>query len=179
MDMDASTLASALTPLLADQDLDLYDLELSKQILRVYVSSTSGVTLEQLATANQTISLYLDEHDPFTSRYTLEVTSPGVERRLRTQTHFAGAIGEAVRLKTTPEQGAERRVEGELLSADESGISVRAKDDTVVTLSYDQIEKARTHFEWGSTAKPSPSRGGSPRGKRRAPQHVRERIITP
>ena len=179
MGTDASTLASELMPLLAIEGLELYDLELSKQILRVYVSTTEGVTLEQLATANQTISLFLDEHDPFTSRYTLEVTSPGVERRLRTPVHFAGAIGEAVRIKTTPEHSAERRVEGELLSADESGISVRTAGDTTVTLSYDQIEKARTHFEWGSTAKPSPSRGGSPRGKRRAPQHARERIITP
>jgi len=179
MGTDASTLASELMPLLAIEGLELYDLELSKQILRVYVSTPGGVTLEQLATANHAISTYLDEHDPFSGRYTLEVTSPGVERKLRTPAQFAGAIGEAVRIKTTPEARADRRVDGELVGATGANVSVRVSDGTTVSVRYEEIEKARTHFEWGSTAKPSPSRAGGPRGKRRAPTHVTERIITP
>jgi ribosome maturation factor RimP len=179
MGTNAESLASELGPILSAQGLALYDVELARSLVRVVVTSAGGISLEQLASANHAVSGYLDEHEPFKGRYTLEVTSPGVERSLRTPAHFSGAIGESVRIKTIPDSVSDRRVEGVLTSADEHGIAVTAATGEVQSLAYDQIDKARTHFEWGSTAKLSPSRAGSPRGQRRAPEIVRERIITP
>ena len=84
----------------ADLGLDLYDLEQRGGTLRVTLDtpagSESGVTLDVLALASRLMSKELDQHDPIPFRYTLEVTSPGVERALRTSAHFQREIGKLV-----------------------------------------------------------------------------------
>ena len=141
-------------PLLARQSLTVYDVELSGSQLRITVDAPrqdgdGGVDLEAIARATRLISVALDEHDPIPSKYTLEVSSPGLERPLRTPAHFAGAVGLTVSVKTTARVDGERRLKGTLIAADDDGITV---DDR--TLRYDDIEKARTVFEWGPAPKP-------------------------
>ena len=136
-------------PLLANQSLTLYDLELSGSQLRITVEGPDGVDLEAIARATRAISVALDEHDPIPSKYTLEVSSPGLERPLRTPKHFVGAIGTTVSVKTNGRVDGERRIKGVLVAADDDGITV---DDH--KLQYGDIEKARTVFEWGPTPKP-------------------------
>jgi len=179
MGTSVETLASALTPLLAAQDFDLYDVEMGKGLVKVTLTKSGGITLDQLADGNRIISAYLDEHEPFERRYTLEVSSPGVERTLRTPAHFAAALGESVKVKTAPEVVADRRVDGILSSVDANGIEIRTAQGDVIALNYDDIERARTTFAWGASAKPSPSRGGAPQGSRRSTPPTPERITTP
>jgi len=138
-------------PVLARQSLSVYDVEHSGSSLRITIESIGGgsVDLEAIASATRVISLALDEHDPIPSRYTLEVSSPGLERALRTPTHFRGAVGDLVTVKTVPSFEGDRRLKGKLTAADDDGITV---DD--VHLSYDDIDKARTVFEWGPAPKP-------------------------
>jgi ribosome maturation factor RimP len=140
-----------IEPLLAARSVPLYDLELAGGHLRVTLETADLQVIEELTRA---MSRALDEADPIDSRYTLEVSSPGLERPLRTPAHFAGAIGTPVKVKTKPEATStadhgDRRVEGTLTAADDHGITVGER-----TLRYDEIERARTVFEWGPAPKP-------------------------
>ena len=141
-------------PLVVDADLSLYDLDLAGGVLQVLVDAPGGADIDAISRLARTISRALDEHDPIEGRYTLEVGSPGLERPLRTPAHYAGAIGAAVKLKTRPGVEGDRRVEGTVTGADDRSVTVRDLDGLERTLAYDDIERARTTFEWGSPAKP-------------------------
>jgi len=153
-----SELAGQLTPLLATMGLELYDVEIAAGSVRVTVTREGGVDLDTLSAASSSLSAWLDEHDPMPGRYTLEVSSPGLERRLRTPAQFIGAIGETVTLRISPEGEAAERVAGTLLAADDDGVEL-ATDKGPRRARYDEVERARTVFAWGSAPKPSPSRG--------------------
>lgn len=149
-------------PVIADLGLELFDVELTGGILRVTVdrphgAGEGGLGLDEISVASRTISRLLDEHDPVPGRYTLEVTSPGLERRLRTPEHFVRAIGSEVSVKTTAEIDGERRFKGTLVAADDAGVTVRT-DDVEHSITHDQIDKARTVFEWGPAPKPGGNR---------------------
>ena len=148
-------LASTVVPL----GLELVDLERRVTSVRVVVDRTGGVDLEAIAAATRAVSAVLDAHDPFPGqRYTLEVSSPGLERRLRTPAQFKGAIGETVTLRISPPDRAAERVSGTLTGADDAGLEL-ATDTGPRRATYDEVERARTVFVWGAAPKPSPSRG--------------------
>jgi ribosome maturation factor RimP len=156
-------LASTVVPL----GLELVDLERRATSVRVVVDRAGGVDLEAIAAATRAVSAVLDTHDPFPGqRYTLEVSSPGVERRLRTPGHFARAVGEKVSVRTLAGGQGERRVTGRLASADADGFVLEAEElpGGSRRLSYDEVERARTIFEWGSQAPASPRQGSARRG---------------
>ena len=147
----AARVSALVEPLLKARGHELYDVVHSGGTLQVFVDGTAD--LDEIGVITHEISAALDEADPIESRYTLEVSSPGLERTLRTPRHFGAAVGERVKIKTTPDAGGERRVEGTLVSADADGIVV---DDR--RLSYDDVERARTVFVWGTEKPTSPSR---------------------
>jgi ribosome maturation factor RimP len=151
-------------PLLARHSLEVYDIELAGSQLRITIdrpaSAADGLDLDTISQATRLISLALDEHDPIEGRYTLEVSSPGLERALRTPAHFSRAIGSLVAVKTRAGVEGERRVRGVLERADDQGVTVDSRH-----VRYDEIEKARTVFEWGPAAKPT---GKKHAGEKRA-----------
>ncbi len=138
---------------LASLDLELYDLQTGPQLVRILVEGPDGVSSDDLATATRIISRRLDEVDPIPGTYTLEVSSPGIERPLRTPQHFRGAIGETVTVKCGPGVDGDRRVNGTLIAADDDGITVALDDPEGVerSLRHLDIAKARTTFAWDST----------------------------
>jgi ribosome maturation factor RimP len=158
-------LHDVLAPLLAAHGLELVDLELRPGIVRVTVDRPGGIDLEGLASANRAVSAALDEIDPLPGRYTLEVSSPGVERRLRTPEQFGRAVGEMVSVRTLPGSGDVRRTQGKLSAADQEGFVLECSDAPggSLRIAYDDVERARTVFEWGAKPAPSPSRGGGPK----------------
>ena len=137
-----------VAPLLAELDLELFDVELKAGILRISVDRPGGIDLEAIALASQKVSDVLDREDPIPERYTLEVSSPGLERPLRTPAHFLRYVGTTVSVKTKPHVDGERRVEATLDDADDEGIVIAGR-----RLSYDDIDRARTVFEWGGQPK--------------------------
>jgi ribosome maturation factor RimP len=147
-------------PILARLGLELFDVEQKGAILRVSVDREGGVDLDALSDATRVVSAALDEADPMPGRYTLEVSSPGLERPLRTPAHFRRYIGTTVTVKTNPDVEGERRLTGALESADDDGIVVAGR-----RLHYSDIERARTVFEWAPTPKP---KGAPPRVKTHA-----------
>jgi ribosome maturation factor RimP len=149
-------------PLVADADLDLYDLDLAGGVLQVLVDAPGGADIDAISRLARTISRALDEHDPIEGRYALEVGSPGLERPLRTPAHYAGAVGSTARLKTRPGVDGDRRLEGTITAADEHAVTVHTADGVDRTLVYDDIERARTTFEWGSPSKPTKKKATTP-----------------
>jgi ribosome maturation factor RimP len=117
------------------------------------VQRAGGVDVDEVASLTRAVSRALDEADPIDSRYTLEVSTPGLERTLRTPQHFAGAVGETARIRLRPEVEGDRRVEGVVTGADDDGVTVRVDDETERHLRYDEIDRARTVFVWGPPAK--------------------------
>jgi ribosome maturation factor RimP len=145
-------------PLLHDRGLELYDVEQAGPIVRVLVEGPDGVDLEVLGQVTRALSLALDEHDPIPGRYTLEVSSPGLERPLRTPRHFERAVGTEVTVKTKVDVDGERRFAGTLTDADAEGVALRSPDGaTTHRLRYADIDKARTTFAWGPAPKPGQS----------------------
>lgn len=176
------TVSELLEPVVATLDVELLDVEWNGNSLRVVVDrvwpadqpidKTDGVTTQQLADVNRLISPILAQHDPIPGRYTLEVSSPGVERKLSRPDHFRRAVGEDVVVKLQP--GAEpRRVKGELLAVDEAATTLTVMgseidgidqaDPAPVEITVDVIQKARTSFDWGPAPKPGGQKKGGPK----------------
>ena len=160
-----------VAPILADLGLELYDLEHGGGTLRVVIDREGGVDLDELALATRLISRQLDHSDPIPGRYTLEVTSPGLERTLRTAEHYRLAVGSTVSVRTLPHVEGDRRVHGVLVAADGDRITVRLDDGPALgserTLAVADVERARTVFEWGPGPKPGKGPGTSKRAAAR------------
>jgi ribosome maturation factor RimP len=147
-----------IEPLLAEQGLEVVDVEHSGATLRVTVDRADDgrIDLETVARASEVVSAVLDRADPISGRYTLEVSSPGIERPLRTPAHFRRHVGATVALKTRPGTEGDRRVEGTLEAADDVAVTVGGR-----TLAYADIERAHTVFSWGGSAKRSTKKRAS------------------
>ncbi len=161
MSRETTDLADALSPLLEARGLDLVDVEVQGAQLTVFVDREGGVGLDELGDATRDVSAALDDLDPIAGRYTLSVSSPGLERRLRRPAHFAKAVGETVTARVDAGTSDVRRITGTLDAADETGFTLVGPDvpGGEVRIEYDQIERARTVFQWG----PEPRKAKSER----------------
>jgi ribosome maturation factor RimP len=138
------------------RDLRLWDVEMGGQpgrsIVRVYVDTDKGgVDLDTVAQVSEELSRALDLRDPIPGRYTLEVSSPGLERALRVPEHFALSVGKKAMVKTREVvHGNGHRIDGTVLSADDDRVrlAVGEKEAAEVEVPYDAIKSARTVFEW-------------------------------
>lgn len=131
--------------------LELDDVELHGGVLRVTVTrSGGGLDLDLLTAVSRALSALLDEHDELApgGRYELEVSSPGVERRLRRPEQYLRALGERVSVRTQPGTDGERRQEGVLRSADADAIWLLIDDGTERRIALADVERARTVFDW-------------------------------
>jgi len=145
-------------PIASDLSLDVYDIERRGGTIRVTLDtlpgSDGGITLDSLSLATRLISRELDHEDPVAGHYTLEVTSPGLERALRTPAHFQREVGKTITVRLRDAQADPRRFQGALTAADGQAITLMLDDGTEHTVVIDEIDKARTVFEWGPKPKP-------------------------
>ena len=151
---EVRNLAEAVT---LRRSLRLWDVEMvgqpGRMIVRVLVDADGGVDLDTVAAVSEELSRGLDLHDPLAGRYTLEVSSPGLERSLKSPEHFKLSMGERVTVKTKDKlAGDSHRIDGSIRAAHETSVTV-ADEDMVVDVPYDQIKSARTVFEWGAPAR--------------------------
>ena len=150
-------IAALVEPILHERGAELYDVELAGATVRVLVDREGGVALDELEVLSKQISSALDDDDPMPDRFYLEVSSPGLERPLRRPPHYRGAVGSTVKIKTTPATEGDRRVDGVLTDVDDDGFTVLT-DTGARRVSYGEVEKARTVFEWGPAPKPGSTR---------------------
>jgi ribosome maturation factor RimP len=139
-------------PPLAAEGFEVVDVVFQGAQLRVTVDRPQGVDLEAVSQATKVVSALLDESDAVPDTYTLEVSSPGIERPLRTPDHFKRFVGREILGRTHPGSPGERRFEGPLESADDEGVVVAGR-----RLAYADIERARTRFVWPAPSKPGAS----------------------
>lgn len=125
----------------------VYDIVTTKEhennIFRVYVTAPDGVNLDKCAEISRMISPILDIEEPMNGNYNLEVSSPGIERRLKKPQHYKASVGDKIKLKDYEKNV----IKGELLFADDNEIKIKTEHgEEIVT--YDEISSASTYFEW-------------------------------
>ncbi len=151
-------------PIASDLSLDVYDIERRGATIRITLDtlpgSDGGITLDSLSLATRLISRELDHEDPIAGQYTLEITSPGLERQLRTPAHFQREVGKTISVRLRDALADPRRLQGSLVSADERCATLLLDDGIERSIVITEIDKARTVFEWGPKPKP-----GKPSGK--------------
>ncbi|WP_243296434.1 ribosome maturation factor RimP [Bacillus litorisediminis] len=137
-------------PILEQLQLELVDIEYVKEgpnwFLRLYVDKDTGVDIEECGIVSERLSEKLDEVDPITHPYFLEVSSPGAERPLKKPEHFQKAIGKHVHIKTYEPIDNEKVFEGKLVSFDGNELTVEYKVKTkakTVTIPLEKVAKAR------------------------------------
>jgi ribosome maturation factor RimP len=139
-------LITLIEPLLERMGYELVDLEFSAgrahAVLRLFIDREAGVTLDDCAQVSREVSALLDVEDPIPSAYTLEVSSPGFDRVLRTQAHFGRFVGARVFVELKEPRAGRRRYTGKLLTVDEAGIALEV-DREQVTMTFAEIGKAR------------------------------------
>ena len=137
---------SVLETPLAAAGFEVVDVERQGPVLRVTVDllvGPGGIDLDGVTEATRLVNELLDDHDLMGDKTGLEVSSPGIERPLRTPEHFKRFVGTEVAVKARAGTGGERRVSGVLEAADEEGVLVAGR-----RLAYVDIERARTVFVW-------------------------------
>ncbi len=143
--MDSKTLEN----LVKECGVKLYDTETvtenDHKIHRVYIISDDGVNLDKCAEVTRILSPIFDLEPPVSGEYFLEVSSPGIERKLTKPSHFQNSVGELVKIKHT-ELG---KLKGEILSADETKVKIKDKaTKEEKELDYSDILNAKTYYSW-------------------------------
>lgn len=122
--------------------IELLPRQKSGQLLRVYIESPDGVDLTACETVSRQLSAVLDVEDPIAGEYTLEVSSPGMDRPLFNAGQFARYVGQEVRIKLHAGVDGRKNYRGNLLKVEEKQLYLQVDDETK-TLSLDQVDTAR------------------------------------
>jgi ribosome maturation factor RimP len=136
-------LIALIEPVVVDLGCELVDLDLSPGLVRVFVDRAVGVRIEDCERVSRVISALLDVEDPMPTAYTLEVSSPGFDRVLRTSAHFERFVGARVWVELkVPREGGRRRYTGRLAAVQDEGITLEV-DDQAVSVQFREIGKAK------------------------------------
>ena len=142
---------------LAAEEVELDDLTLrgggKSRMLRVIVDADGGLGLDRIADLARGLSHLLDEDDAVNGPYTLEVTSPGLERKLTRPMHYRKSIGREVVVTTRDAIAGENSHRGTLESVVSGGVTVRVGEEAR-EIAFDEVTRAQTVFRWKAKAKP-------------------------
>jgi len=147
----------AVEAFLAAESVELDDLELKgggkARILKVTVDAKGDLGVGWIADMARGISRLLDEKELVNGPYTLEVTSPGLERKLRRLAHYEKSVGREIVVNTKVPVGGETSHRGILEAAAGDGLTMRVGDETQM-IPMGDVSGARTVFSWKTQAKP-------------------------
>lgn len=166
-------IAEALVPTVRAAGLEIWDVERAGAAVRVLVERLGGpdggVDLDALSELSPAVSAVLDRRDDLVpaGRYVLELSSPGLERRLRRPAHFTRCVGQEVAVKTAEPVFGSRRLTGTLVEATDEELTLEVRgedgDGRQVHLPVGSVQRAHTVFSWG----PPPRVAGAGRGGRK------------
>ena len=161
-------ISALLAPILADLSLELYDCEFAGGNLKVSIDTPAGhdggVDLDQIALVTRLLGRELDHDDFIPGKYVLEVTSPGLERILRTPAHFEREIGKTINVRLVALHDGRRRAQGVLVASSQDSFTIRIEepadgqptdDIQEIVIPLHLVEKARTVFVWATYPKPN------------------------
>jgi len=134
-------------------DIEIVEVQLKgagkSRLLRVYIDKPGGVTHGDCEIISERFGKLLDEEDPIPdTSYTLEVSSPGIERRLSKPRDFERVVGQKVRLAVQPPGENRRQVEGRLAQFANGALEVELAPGNLVRIPLDTVQKANLKFEW-------------------------------
>ena len=131
------------------QHVALYDMEIKPtskgKVLVIYITKVGGITVSDCQSISRKISNVLDEEDLITGRYFLEVSSPGLERKLTQKKHYKSAINEMV-LITYQEEDKTIFKKGKLIEVQPEFLIIKQKDESI-KIDFRSIKKAKTVFD--------------------------------
>lgn len=141
-----------LDPILASLGLTLWDLEFQRQgpqwLLRIYIDRESGVTLNDCESVSRDLSAALDVEDIIAHAYSLEVSSPGLDRTLSKPDHFTRFAGSTVKIKVFQPIDGQKVFRGRLLGISEAGnVRVEIAAGTIMEFALNAITKAALEIE--------------------------------
>lgn len=145
------TVREAVQPTIAELGYEIWDITYSKvgadYHLEITIDSPDGINIEDCEKVHRAIDPILDECDPIEGFYYLDVSSPGVERELRTEAHISRSVGEKVRAKLFAAKEGKRVITGILSAFDDGKITISEPDGEVI-LTQSEISKLTTvYFE--------------------------------
>ena len=149
------SLLDALEPRATAEGIEIVTIEIvgakKAPTIRVYIDTDHGVGFDELSSAQSWMGDLMDEIDPFPGAYTLEVSSPGIDRPLRTQDHFVKFAGEKCVVKTTGPIDGRSSFSGELKGMNDGNVLVDV-DGTVYAIPHSAVKKANVKgtFEFRS-----------------------------
>lgn len=154
--MAKSSIAEIVTdlsqPIVEDAGCELVDVEFVKEgenwFLRVYIDKPGGVTLDDCEKVSRPLNEILDEKDPISHSFYLEVSSPGVERPLKKPRDFEKAIGCTIEVRLFKAVENTKRFEGELLSFDRDSITIKTDNNENYIFNREQIAKVKKVFKF-------------------------------
>jgi ribosome maturation factor RimP len=149
--VDVKQLEAVVAPVVTGQGYELVDVEWKNEsgwILRVFVDKESGVTLEDCASVSRELSAVLDVEDVIPVAYSLEVSSPGLNRPLKKAADFARFVGKKAKIKTRHPVGESRRnFSGTLVGVEGGKVKIDVGDQ-VCEVPVDDVEKANLVYEF-------------------------------
>lgn len=138
-----------LIPVLEELGFSLYDLEYVKEAgeyyLRVYIDKPEGISIDDCVAVSRRMNEILDREDYIDDPYTFEVSSPGIERRLRKEEHFLGAVGEEVNIRLYAPKNGSKDIHGILKNFKDETVLIQC-DDADVVIPMTEIAAARVAF---------------------------------
>lgn len=130
----------------------LYDVEYIKEgkdyFLRIYIDSENGINLDDCEKVSNELDSILDEADPISTSYSLEVSSCGLERHLREKWHFEKAKGKNIQVKLFKSLENEKQYEGILNEVKDNGIELLLDDKRKIEILFEEIATAKILFDW-------------------------------
>ena len=136
------TLLKILEPSIEALGYEVVELEFHGGVLRLYIDRQAGVTLDDCERVSRQVSAVLDVEDPIPAAYTLEVSSPGLDRPLRKRSDFERFAGQKAKLELTLPLDGRRRFSGILRGVERDELLIEV-DDTLFHLRLAHIGKAR------------------------------------
>lgn len=139
--------------LLKDREIELVDLtyrrEGSDMILRLIVDKKGGITVDECGWVNEALGELLDKEDIISERYILEVSSPGLDRPLKTRKDFERVVGKVVIINTYGPIEEKREHIGKVVSCSEEAVTIELWDNKLMrTIPLDNISKAQLKIEF-------------------------------
>jgi len=181
--MSSAQLQQLIEPLIVDLGLELVGIEFNSGagggLLRVYIDEPErGVGIEDCERASREISALLDVNDPIAGRYTLEVSSPGLERPLFTLDHYRRFVGEQVKITVSLPLDGRRRFQGAILAVEGDHISLD-QDGKTAQIAHANVAKAHLVPDYAAlglgAAKPGKTEGSAKPAKSQKPTKAGKR----
>lgn len=140
----ADTVTQIVKPIIEQLGLSLWDVRFVKEgaqyYLRIFIDSENGITIEDCEKVSRAVDLPLDEADPISQSYCLEVCSPGIERELKKEEHFQAFLGSPVMVKMIrPVEGLGKEFSGILEDSDKLSVKINVDDNVVAINKKDTV----------------------------------------